>query len=131
MFTLTIEGIKRQIKDLKTENNVLKTKMESTQLELETIKKSEDSLTKSKAKLESDRLGLINDLEATEATLQKVIKKSNKKFKICFYLLGFSSKKIVPPVEDIDFFEVEPPGFPVKFTVTLYVGYGLPDNLHV
>ena len=35
----------------------------------------------------------------------------------CF-IQGFSRKKIVPPVKDIDFFEVDFPGFPVKFTVT-------------
>ena len=121
MFTLTIEGIKRQIKDLKTENNVLKTKMESTQLELETIKKSEDSLTKSKAKLESDRLGLINDLEETEATLQKVIKKSNKKFKICFYLLGFSSKKLYPLLRISIFLKLTP----LDVQSNMYAGYGI------
>ena len=31
---------------------------------------------------------------------------------------AFPEKNCNPPVEDIDFFEVDPPGFPVKFTVT-------------
>ena len=30
----------------------------------------------------------------------------------------FPEKNCIPPVEDIDFFEVDPPGFPVKFSVT-------------
>ena len=32
--------------------------------------------------------------------------------------MSFSRIKLYPPVEDIDFFEVDPLGFPVKFTVT-------------
>ena len=31
---------------------------------------------------------------------------------------GFFQKKIVPPVEYINFFEVDPPGFPVNFIMT-------------
>ena len=46
--------------------------MESTQRELDTTKESNDSLTESKAKLESDKSGLIDDLAETEANLQKV-----------------------------------------------------------
>ena len=46
--------------------------MESMQRELDTKKESNDSLTESKAKLESDKSGLIDDLAETEANLQKV-----------------------------------------------------------
>ena len=31
---------------------------------------------------------------------------------------AFPEKKLYPPVEDIDFFEVDSPGFSIKFTVT-------------
>ena len=36
------------------------------------------------------------------------------------HIMGFSrKKKYTPsPVEDVNFFEIDPPGFPVKFTVT-------------
>ena len=32
--------------------------------------------------------------------------------------MGFSRKKNIPPVEDINFFDVDPPGFPVNFIMT-------------
>ena len=35
-----------------------------------------------------------------------------------FIIIGLSQKKIVPPVKDIIFFEVDLPEFPVNFMMT-------------
>ena len=58
----------------------------------------------------------------------------------CFWfgIIGLFQKKIVspPPVEDLDLFETDPPGFPVKFTVTpgtfhFSIFYPPPLEIHV
>ena len=72
LYQSGIEHVKRQIKDLKTENASYKTKMASLESEFEAQKESNDSLLKSIANLECEKSALIEDLEETEGNLQKV-----------------------------------------------------------